>query len=76
MTVTLSKKLTVNVASFAEAVQAVRKSIGTRGSKGWYGSLPHGETGATIRVNGAAVAVVSYNGRVWDATNSSKEITV
>jgi len=69
MEVTLSKSKKVTVASYAEASKVVRADIEKRGvgASGWYG-----KGAGRILENGAQVAFISYNGRVWKGVDDMK----
>jgi hypothetical protein len=75
MTVSLSRRKVVPVASYADAVRTVVMARGDVGATSWY------RRGAgRIFVDGVQVAFVSYNGRCWEGVDTGeagkKEIEV
>jgi hypothetical protein len=65
MLVHLSKKKSVEVASFAAASAAIRAHWNDRSSTTFYRDPKAG----IIEDSGKPVAHVSYNGRVWEGTS-------
>ena len=71
MNLTLDKDCTTEVTTLAEAskqVDAYLRRAGL-GYTEWYGRMPRG---AEVREGRKLVALVSYNGRVWNPDNKSE----